>query len=97
MSEQRAQKVQGEGARIWSLAIAWCRVSGFGFWISCTAFQGSGSGRQERNRKGLKRSWAKLWVRYRENMAHIRQSRPDSGLGDQVTVLNTFEVVPFCA
>jgi len=27
-------------------------------------------------------------------MAHISQSRPDSSLGFQVKVLNTFEVVP---
>jgi len=27
-------------------------------------------------------------------MAHIRQSRPDSGLGFQVKVLKTFQVVP---
>jgi len=30
----------------------------------------------------------------RANMAHIRQSRPDSGPGFQVTVLKTFRVVP---
>ena len=28
------------------------------------------------------------------NMAHTRQSRPDSGLGLQVNVLHTVEVVP---
>ena len=28
------------------------------------------------------------------NMAHITQSRPDSGLGFQVNVLNLFYVVP---
>ena len=28
-------------------------------------------------------------------MAHIRQSRPDYGLGFEVEVLTTFEVVPF--
>jgi len=28
--------------------------------------------------------------RCRENVAHVRQSRPDSGLGFQVKVLNTF-------
>ena len=28
-------------------------------------------------------------------MAHIRQSRPDYGLGFQVKVLRTFQVVPF--
>jgi len=28
-------------------------------------------------------------------MAHIRHSRPDSGLGFQVEVLETFEHVPF--
>ena len=27
-------------------------------------------------------------------MAHIRQSRPDSGLGVEVTVLETLKVVP---
>ena len=31
--------------------------------------------------------------RCRANMAHIRQSRPDSGLGFQATVLETVEVV----
>jgi hypothetical protein len=31
------------------------------------------------------------------NLAHIRQSRPDSGLGFQVKVLKTFQVVPFFA
>ena len=29
----------------------------------------------------------------RANMAHARQSRPDFGLGFQVNVLKTFEVV----
>ena len=28
-------------------------------------------------------------------MAHIRQSRPDSGLNFQIKVLETFSVVPF--
>ena len=28
-------------------------------------------------------------------MAHIRQSRPDSGIGFHVKVLKTFQVVPF--
>ena len=28
-------------------------------------------------------------------MAHIRQSRPDYGLGVEVEVLTTFRVVPF--
>ena len=32
--------------------------------------------------------------RRRANMAHIRQSRPDSGLGVQVKVLETFQIVP---
>ena len=32
--------------------------------------------------------------RCRANMAHMRQSRPDSGLGFQVKVLQTFKVVP---
>ena len=27
-------------------------------------------------------------------MAHVRQSRPDYGLGFQVKVLDTFEIVP---
>jgi len=31
-------------------------------------------------------------VRCRANMAHMRQSRPDSGLGFQVKVLETFEL-----
>ena len=30
--------------------------------------------------------------RYRANMEHIRQSRPNSGLGFQVKVLETFKV-----
>ena len=29
------------------------------------------------------------------NMAHLRQSRPDSGLAFQVNILRIFEVVPF--
>ena len=33
--------------------------------------------------------------RCRANMAHIRQSRPDSGLGSQVKVLKLLNVVPF--
>jgi hypothetical protein len=33
-------------------------------------------------------------VSYPANLAHIRQSRPDSGLGFQVKVLQTFQVVP---
>ena len=41
----------------------------------------------ECNRQSLK-------VRCRANMAHIRQSRPDSGLGFQVDVLEPFHVVP---
>ena len=28
------------------------------------------------------------------NMAHVRQSRPESGFGGQVKALKTFEVVP---
>ena len=32
-------------------------------------------------------------LRCRVNMAHIRQSRPDSGLGFQVEVLKTFKIV----
>jgi len=31
--------------------------------------------------------------RYRENAAHVRQSRPDSGLGLEVKVSKTFQVV----
>ena len=34
-------------------------------------------------------------VRCRANMAHIRQSRPDSGLGFQAKVLKTFRDVPY--
>ena len=30
----------------------------------------------------------------RKNAAHIRKSRPDSGLGSQVQALETFKVVP---
>ena len=33
-------------------------------------------------------------VHCRANMAHVRQSRPDSGLGFQVEVLQSFLVVP---
>ena len=33
-------------------------------------------------------------VRCRANMAHARQSRPDSGFGLQVQVLHTFQLVP---
>ena len=32
--------------------------------------------------------------RCRANVAHIKQSRPDSGLGVQVKVVKTFQVVP---
>ena len=32
--------------------------------------------------------------RCQANMAHMRQSRPDSGLGFQIKVLKTFSVVP---
>jgi len=32
--------------------------------------------------------------RFRANMAHVRQSRPDSGLGFQVKVLKPFQVDP---
>ena len=32
--------------------------------------------------------------RCRANMAHLRQSRPESGLGFQVNVLKTFQAVP---
>jgi len=35
-----------------------------------------------------------LTVLYGTYMAHIRQPRPDSGLGFQVKVLETFQVVP---
>ena len=34
------------------------------------------------------------WPRCRSNMAHARQSRPDSGLDFQVKVLEPFSVVP---
>ena len=36
----------------------------------------------------------RMKVRCRTNMAHVRQSRPDSGLGFPVKVLKTFEVFP---
>jgi hypothetical protein len=36
-----------------------------------------------------------LPLRRQANMAQIRQSRPDSGLGFNVKVLETFQVVPF--
>ena len=38
-----------------------------------------------------------IWYnpRCRANAAHVRQSRPDSGLGFQVDALKTFQVVPF--
>jgi len=35
-----------------------------------------------------------LGVRFRANMAHIRQARPNSGLGFEVKVLETVQVVP---
>ena len=31
---------------------------------------------------------------YRENLAHIREPRPDSGLGLQVQILKTFKLPP---
>ena len=36
-----------------------------------------------------------LSIKVRANMAHLRQTRPDSGLGFQVQARTTFEVVPF--
>ena len=39
--------------------------------------------------------WLNRAGRCRANMAHIRQSRPDYGLGFQVEVLKTVEVVSF--
>ena len=33
-------------------------------------------------------------VRCRANMAHIRQTRPDSGLDFQLQVLETFQAIP---
>ena len=38
---------------------------------------------------------ASIQVESRANMAHIRQSRPDSGLGFQANALKTVEGVPF--
>jgi len=35
-----------------------------------------------------------MQVRCRENMAHIRQSRPDYGLAVQAKVLKTLQVLP---
>ena len=43
--------------------------------------------------RGVYRTWH-LHGRCRANMAHIKQSRPDAGLGFQVMVLETFEFVP---
>ena len=40
------------------------------------------------------RTRVRLPPRRRANTAHIRQSRPDFGLGFQVKVVKTFEVVP---
>ena len=37
--------------------------------------------------------WLSVPVRCRTNMAHIRQSRPDYGLGFQARVLEPFRVV----
>jgi len=38
--------------------------------------------------------YSPLRTRCRANMAHVTQSRPDSGLGFQAQVLKTFQVVP---
>ena len=35
-----------------------------------------------------------LWFRYRANLAHVRQPRPDFGLGVRVKVLHTLKVAP---
>ena len=35
-----------------------------------------------------------VWYRCPADMAHIRQPRPDSGLGFQVKFLKTFQVFP---
>jgi len=32
--------------------------------------------------------------RFRANMVHVRQSRPDSGRGFEITVLKTYQAVP---
>jgi len=47
-----------------------------------------------RRGKRAARTLASPPCRCRENMAQVRQSRPDSGHGSQVQVLTTFEVVP---
>ena len=63
-------------------------VQGLGFKL-----QGWGFGVQVSLRMSTKTAY-KLGYRCRANMAHIRQSRPDSGLGFQVKILTPFHVVP---
>ena len=43
--------------------------------------------------RGKLPQWERV-SRCRANMAHIRQSRPDSGLGFQVIVLKPFKLLP---
>jgi len=70
--------VQCAGCRVQG---AGCRVQGAGCRV-----QGAGCRVVSGMRQGVGRS--------RANMAHTRQSRPDSGLDFQVKVLTTFRVVP---
>ena len=50
--------------------------------------------KKKKKTKGQAKWWGVSFIRCRANMEHIRQSRPDSGLGFQVKVRKTFQVVP---
>ena len=61
---------------------------------------GLGRGRRSKSRRLLDRlsrrsPWqAPLQYTCRANVAHVRQSRPDSGLGSKATALDTLQIVP---
>ena len=69
------------------------RVQGSGFRVQGSGFrvQGSGFGRM-----GLGVGYY-LRARFRANLEQVRQSRPDSGLGFQVRVLQRAKALPFGA
>jgi hypothetical protein len=49
---------------------------------------------QTMNRRIPGRTWRLCQYRCRMNMAHLRQSRPDSGVGFQEKIFKPFQVVP---
>ena len=46
------------------------------------------------NLPGMDRTVDRVWSRCRANMTHIRQPMPNSGLGFQGKILETFQVAP---